>query len=855
LINKNNGASMVGIVIVSHSAQLAKGILEMAGEMAGPQAPIAAVGGINGPSGQLLGTDMNLILQAIERVYSDDGVLILMDMGSAILNAEMAIEMLPDEKKTKVLLCSAPVVEGAIAAATSARLGRKISEIVREAHNGLTMKKSHLGEDVNEGVLLINETSKSTQPYVDKEGFELHIRLTNKHGIHARPAARLIQTVARFKAEVLIWNITENRGPANTRSLNDLMMLGALMGHELKIMARGPEVKEVVRAIEELVENHFGDEEIKEDKASENTRSYDGSNEDPALTDSGCLHGNSVSPGMAIGPSQIIRRTTPLIPLHSASNPHFEWDKVVRAWEETELQIEEQKARIARLGDARAQELFDAHLLLVRDDSLRTATRGLIFDHKHNGAHAWNITIEDAVVKYKSLGNEYLEMRAKDVQEIGRQVLVNILGNDTVPTVIETEKATILVGDKIGLSDLAAIDPKMILGVLTSEPEGLSAHAVILVKNLGIPAISVLKEQLTDIEPDRTIIIDADAGQVFVNPDSILLKEYRARIAVFKELSEDAKREASMPPVMSDGRHVQIHANIGSPAEIDGILANGAQGVGLYRTEFLFLSRHSAPDEKEQYETYLKAGKMLDGRPLVIRTLDIGGDKILPYLQMADEKNPFLGLRGVRLSLKYRDLFTTQLRAIIRTAAEVPVQIMFPMVSTLNEFREVNTLVSDTRETLLAQGFPVPKKIDIGIMVEVPSAAILAQKFAPLVDFFSIGSNDLTQYLLAAERGNSEVSNIYDALHPAILRMISYVVEAAHSCGKWVSVCGEIAGDAEAVPLLIGLGVDKLSMNSRAILPVKRVIRTLSQKQTEKLAQIAIGLESANDVRALLAAT
>ena len=840
---------MIGIVIVSHSMLLVKGVLEMAREMAGPDVPIAIAGGFGGPD-SALGTDVNSVLHAIEQVYSDEGVLVLMDMGSAVLNSEMALEMLPPEKRANVLLCSAPVVEGAVAAATCARLGRTLPEIAREAGNALAVKMSHLSDTADLPPDVPNAVMREeNQCCIDGMDLQIRVPVNNRHGLHARPAARLIKTAAGYQAEVFVWNMDTNRGPVSTRSLNDLMMLGVLKGHELQISARGPQAREVLDALELLVKDDFGGDEAEEKKVNENREVFPGRDGAPASLLNNYLKGVAVSPGIAIGPSRLIGTQVPSISSEKASDPDAEWNKLAEAWEKTERQIKEQRERVARQGDASAKELFDAHLLLVRDDSLRMAARRGIFDHGYNCAWAWHLTVEGAAAQYRSLGDEYLAARARDVIEVGRQVLVSLPGTGAARTV--PEKACILVGEDIGLSDIAAVDPKMVIGICTAQ-NGITAHGVILARNLGIPAVTGLGEQVLGIGPDTTMIVDGDAGSVCIEPAAALLDDYRARLTALQVSREKARRESLLPALTSDGRRIEIHANIGSPAEAEAAITNGSEGVGLYRTEFLFLSRETAPDEEEQYAAYLEAARVLGDRPLVIRTFDVGGDKELPYLRLSEERNPFLGLRGLRLSLKYRDLFMTQLRAIVRVASAFPVKVMFPMVSTVPEWQEATALLSQARAAVADKGLPTPAGIETGIMVEVPAAALLAEQFAPLVDFFSIGSNDLAQYTLASERGNPEVRHLYDSLHPAVLRLIHHVAEAAHSCGKWVSVCGEMAGEAAAAPLLMGLGVDKLSMNYHQALSVKRAIRESDFRIWEDLAKTALGFKTAGDVRALL---
>ena len=378
---------------------------------------------------------------------------------------------------------------------------------------------------------------------------------------------------------------------------------------------------------------------------------------------------------------------------------------------------------------------------------------------------------------------------------------------------------------------------------------GATSHSAILARSLGIPAVAGLGRSILEIEEGTPLVLDGSSGQLWITPDDGLIASYRSR-------SEREKREkqgmlaASVNPAHTlDGRHIEIAANVGGTADARAAVKAGAEAAGLFRTEMLFLDRHTAPSEEEQVLVYQATAEAMDKRTLIIRTLDAGGDKPIPYLNIGKEENPFLGYRAIRLCLDRPDLFKTQLRAIVRVAAHHPIKIMFPMIATISEYRQAVALLTEASNEVRARGIAVSERIETGIMVEVPSTAVMAAQFAAEVDFFSIGTNDLTQYTLAAERGNPRLANLADALHPAVLKLIHNVVEAAHAHGKWVGVCGEAGGDPAAVPILVGLGVDELSMSAPAIPRAKQIIRQLNYAELQLQVSSLLNLDSAEAVR------
>jgi phosphocarrier protein FPr len=837
---------MIGIVIVSHSAKLAQGVAELASEMGGDDLKLCGVGGLDAP-GQPFGTDPVLIMNAIEQVYSTEGVLVLMDLGSALLSTEMAVEMLPPEKAQNVLPCAAPLVEGTLAAAVQARLGASLEQAAAEARSALGAKFTQLGEPLS-GLEV-----DSAAPFEPTGGdvSTLSIVVTNPLGLHARPAARFVQTAARFpEAKIRVKNQTINRGPVSARSINGVTTLGIRQGHEILITSRGRQAQVALDAFQELADNNFGDDATLTDRHTQTispSTSALNVTPDSDMTQAEPLAGVSVSPGIAIGPVIQFRPEIPTVPDHFVEDPNADWNALIDSIEKTRVEIQNDFESATHRTDEYTAGIFEAHLLFLDDDALLSPTRARIFDQLMNAAAAWIQTIEQVAEQYRNLEDEYLQTRARDVENVGNRVLLNLLGTKASPP--SFDEPGILIAPNLTTSEMVSLNPAKVLGILTAFG-GPTSHAAILARSLGIPAIAGLGEQILGFENGALLVIDGGSGAIWRNPDPKRIARFKEKAQVAEETRRLALADSREPAITGDGHQVEVVANISIPAEAQYALDSGAEGVGVFRTEYLFLRRNEPPDEDEQVRAYRAAALGLGGYPLIIRTLDAGGDKMIPYLNLEQEPNPFLGQRGLRLSLEYPDLFKTQLRAILRVAAEFEVKILFPMVSTLDEWHAARTLLMEARRGVSESGKAVPDDIETGIMVEVPAAALLADLFAEEVDFFSIGTNDLTQYLLAAERGNPKVVQLSDGLHPASLRMIQRVVEAAHNRGKWAGVCGELAGDPQAIPILVGLGVDELSMNAPAIPRAKQIIRQLDFAIIRKQAQAALKLDSAVAVRA-----
>ncbi len=831
--------SVVGLVIVSHSAKLAEGVAELARGMAGSDVPLAATGGLDLPD-RPLGTDVNLVQQAIEQVYSDDGVLVLMDLGSAVLSAEMALDAIPPERRARIMLCEAPLVEGALAAAVQARLGSALEQVALEARQALVAKAAHLGAPVPTPPPFSAEEGAGT-------GRELRILVRNRLGLHARPAARFVQTAGRFQATIAMRNLTNARGPVSARSINAVTTLDVRQGHEIQLIATGPDAEAALAALQSLAGANFGDEDGEGWQAIDEGRTgVDTTRIAPAGGSS--LQGLPASPGIVIGPARFLRPFVPDIPAYSIADPQSEWETLLAALQKTRSQIRATHDTVARRADRYTAAIFEAHLLFLDDDALRDPARRAIFDERLNAAAAWQHATDRVAAEYRALSDEYLRARAADVIDVGRQVVANL--TNVVASAPIIAEAGIVIASDLTASDTVRLDPALALGICTALG-GPTSHSAILARNFGIPAVVGLGEHILGVAEGDALIVDGNTGQVYLHPGPELAAEYTRRAEAARAAWVTAHAASAAPAITQDGRRIEVAANIGSPDDARAAANAGAEGVGLFRTEFLFLERPTAPGEDEQYTAYRAAAQALGNRPLIIRTLDVGGDKPLPYLDLGAEANPFLGWRAIRVCLARPDFFKAQLRALVRLAAEFPVKVMFPMIATLAEWRAARALLAEARAEVRERGQAAPERIETGIMVEIPSAALRAAQFAAEVDFFSIGTNDLTQYTLAAERGNARVAALADAFHPAVLQLIQTVVDAAHEQGKWVGVCGEMAGEPLAVPLLVGLGVDELSMNAPAIPQVKQIIRSLNSAQARELAQTALRQETAEDVRKL----
>lgn len=834
---------MVSLVLVSHSKPLAESLVGLIRQMAGEALKIAVSAGA-GPDHSEFGTDATDIARAITEVDSPDGVLVLMDLGSAILSAEMALELLPPEVRQRVRFCPGPLVEGGIAAGVQASLGSDIETVCREAHRALQPKAEQLEGSAEVAAPAV----ESTLPAQGPDFHQVEVVLKNAHGLHARPAARFVQLASKFDAEILVTNLTNQKGPVSAKSLNALATLGALRDHRIRILARGKQATEALEALRRLVEERFGEPAGIAEVGPSPVQPAIAGAEVVLQEEEGVFVGLPVSDGVAVAPLYHYESLPPVVSHDYISDPEVEWGRLQDAIEKVRKAIQTRyREMVARVGPDEAA-IFEAHALLLDDPDLLQPAQRLIFEQRYNAAWAWQTSVEAMVAQYQGLEDPYLRQRALDVQDVGNQVLRALSGETREK--ITFEYPVILMADELTPSETAQLDLEHIHGIITLSG-GPTSHSAILARSLGIPAVTGLPPAVRRLPAGVMLGLNGFRGRVWVNPDQKVRSELEAERKRWLEERQKLLASSLQPAVTRDGKRVEVVANAGNLADAQLAVQNGAEGIGLLRTEFLFLTRQTPPSEEEQFQAIRDIGLVLRGQPVIVRTLDVGGDKPLPYIPMEPEANPFLGVRALRLSLQQPDLFRTQLRAILRAGALANLRIMFPMVATLEEVEQVREFLAQVHRDLENEGIAHAWPIETGIMVEIPSAAIKAEKLAVVVDFFSIGTNDLTQYTLAAERGNPRLAYLADALHPAVLRLVEQVVQAAHQEGKWVGVCGELAGEAEAVPILAGLGVDELSVNPAGIPKVKAILRAMTISEAQNLAQQAVKCAKASEVRQL----
>lgn len=559
------------------------------------------------------------------------------------------------------------------------------------------------------------------------------------------------------------------------------------------------------------------------------------------------LKGIAASEGIVVGKAYVYRPREIAIESRAVEDTEAELKRFEQAVETSKEQLAEIRAQAEAEVGADTARIFEAHLLFLYDPVLLEGVRDKI-RRKMNAEAALDEVIKNYTAMFESMEDEYMRARAADVKDVGQRVLCNLMGISD-ESLAELSSPVVIVARDLTPSDTARMNKKMVLGFCTAIG-GTTSHTAIMARILGIPAVVGLGDAALSIQSGDVLIINGTEGIVELNPDEKTITRYRRQQREFEMRRDEAKAAAQRPAQTRDGHRVEVVANIGDVESARIALDYGAEGVGLLRTEFLYLDRTTMPGEEEQYAAYRAVADIMGQRPLIIRTLDIGGDKQVPYLDIGTELNPFLGWRAIRLCLARSDLFKTQLRAILRAGYERNVRVMFPMIADVEELRQAKAILSQVRDELKAKGVPFAPDIEVGIMVEVPSAALMADVLAQEVDFFSIGTNDLIQYTMACDRTNEKVSYLYEPLHPALLRLIKGVIDAAHKAGKWVGMCGEMAGDREAIPILLGLGLDEFSMNATAIPEAKKIIRSLSLAEAQELVARVLAMPTADEVRA-----
>ena len=493
---------------------------------------------------------------------------------------------------------------------------------------------------------------------------------------------------------------------------------------------------------------------------------------------------------------------------------------------------------LKNLGEEEAQ-VFDAHLMVLSDPELIGQVKDSITSNKVNAESALKEVTDMFISIFAGMeDNPYMQERAADIRDVSKRILAHLLGVK-IPSLATIKDEVIIVAADLTPSDTAQLNRQYVKAFVT-DIGGRTSHSAIMARSLEIPAIVGTKEVTSIAKDGDIIIVDGLSGEVFLNPSEEVVAEYRAKAEAFAAQQAEWEKLKDSKTYTKDGHQVELAANIGTPKDLEGVVHNGAEGVGLYRTEFLYMDSHEMPTEEDQFEAYKAVLEGMNGKPVVVRTMDIGGDKELPYLPLPHEMNPFLGYRAIRISLNEPEMFRTQLRALLRASVYGKLRIMFPMIATLNDFRGAKALLEEEKAKLIAEGVAVSDDIQVGIMIEIPAAAVLAHQFAKEVDFFSIGTNDLIQYTMAADRMNERVSYLYQPYNPSILTLIKHVIDSAHKEGKWAGMCGEMAGDQTAVPLLVGLGLDEFSMSASSVLKTRSLISKLTLSDMQALADKAI---------------
>ncbi|HIZ70753.1 MAG TPA: phosphoenolpyruvate--protein phosphotransferase [Candidatus Atopostipes pullistercoris] len=533
-------------------------------------------------------------------------------------------------------------------------------------------------------------------------------------------------------------------------------------------------------------------------------------------------------------------------------DPAIEIERLNEAIEKSTVEVERIREIAAQsLGEEEAQ-VFDAHAMILSDPEMTDQVAEEINANKINAEAAYEEVTNTFITMFEGMeDNPYMQERAADIRDVRKRVIAALLGV-SLPNPAAINEEVIIVAHDLTPSDTAQLNKKYVKAFVTNIG-GRTSHSAIMARSLEIPAIvgtGTISEEVSDGD---MLLVDGIEGTVLIGPSEDEVAEYAAKAEKFESLKAEWEKLKDEPTLTADGKQLELAGNIGTPRDLEGVLEHGGEAIGLYRTEFLYMDSQELPTEDEQYEAYKKVLEGMNGRPVVVRTMDIGGDKELPYLELPDEMNPFLGYRAIRISLDQDEIFRTQLRALLRASVHGKLRIMFPMIATLKEFRDAKAIYEEEKEKLQSEGVEVSDSIEVGIMVEIPAAAVLADQFAKEVDFFSLGTNDLIQYSMAADRMNEQVSYLYQPYNPSILRLIKNVIDAAHAEGKWAGMCGEVAGDQTAVPLLVGMGLDEFSMSATSILKTRSLMKRLDSTKMEELVDKALNEATSNEeVKALV---
>ncbi|WP_075061980.1 phosphoenolpyruvate--protein phosphotransferase [Ornatilinea apprima] len=672
---------------------------------------------------------------------------------------------------------------------------------------------------------------------------QIELVIQNQSGLHARPAKVLVNLAKRFKSDISLQHEAKR---ANAKSMVSVLTLGAVMGSRIQIQAQGEDEELAIAELEAAIRSGLGDNDeayaLPPAAKAESKPAAPPVQPKPRQSEPGLFQGLGAAPGIAIGP--VFHYQAEELNLDALNVEQR--DCKVRFLDALDLAKEQLEALHRQMVEkkmAAEAAIFEAHKELLEDIDLVDAAQARITAGT-SPAKAWQSVVDEQAAAVAALKDPLLAARADDLRDVGQRVLRLMLGLGEKSMALP-ETPVVLLARELSPSDTACLDAERVLGFGLVNG-GPTSHIAILARAMGLPAVVGLDEAMLALAEKTPVILNGNDGVLRASPSAEALIQAQAAQQRWLENRLAAQEKASLPAVTLDGYHVDVTANAGSAANAVEALKMGADGIGLLRTEFLFLERSEAPSEEEQYAVYHTIAETMKEKPVIVRTLDIGGDKPLPYIQLKAEMNPFLGERGVRLCLNRPELFREQLRAILSAAPAGNLRVMFPMVGDVEEFRQAKGMLEELRRELGVP--PVP----VGIMIEVPSAALLADKLAPEIDFFSIGTNDLTQYTLAVDRGHPSLAAKHDGLHPAVLRLIAHTIESAHRFGKRADICGELGSDPLAVPVLLGLGIDELSVSIPAVATVKAQVRSLTHADLQTLAREALDCSTAQEVRALV---
>ena len=564
------------------------------------------------------------------------------------------------------------------------------------------------------------------------------------------------------------------------------------------------------------------------------------------------IKGIAASSGIAIAKAYKLVMPDLTVTKKTIEDVEKEIARYEEAMEKTAKELEMIKEAASKNLSAEEAAVFDAHALVLSDPEMKTQVEDKIKNEKINADAALEDVANMFIGMFESMEDEYFKERASDIKDVSRRLLASLLGK-ALPNPALIDEEVVIIADDLTPSDTAQLNKNLVRGFATNIG-GRTSHSAIMARSLEIPAVVACKTITEEVNDGDMIILDGSEGVVIINPSDEEVATYKVKRDEFIAYREELKKLKDEKTVSTDGHHVELVANIGSPKDIQGVLENGAEGVGLYRTEFLYMESAELPTEDEQYEAYKAVLEGVNG-PVVVRTLDIGGDKEIAAIDLPKEMNPFLGVRAIRLCFQREDIFRTQLRALLRASVYGDLRIMFPMIATLQEFRKAKGILMEEKEKLIAEGVKVSDTLQVGIMIEIPAAAVLAHKFAKEVDFFSVGTNDLVQYTFAADRMSSGVSYLYQPFNPSILNLLKHVIDSAHAEGKWAGMCGEMAGEAIAAPLLLGLGLDEFSMSATSILAQRKLIKSVSKADMEALVEKALDCATSEEVIELVKST